>query len=177
MIMNQTTIHGNVHTGGDFVGRDKIDQQINYHDVRPASIDPAHLDAALVKLATMPLDTIPASAAPPVGSRMPLSYNPLFVGRGDEFKRLAAHLKGGTTVAVGQIAAATGIGGIGKTQLAATFVHHYGQFFAGGVYWLNFDNGANVPTEIAQCGAVMNDLRLDYAHLPLADQVCLVLAA
>jgi hypothetical protein len=46
----------------------------------------------------------------------------------------------------------TGLGGVGKTQLAAEFVHRYGQFFAGGVFWLNFADHASVSTELALCG-------------------------
>src|SRR5260370_1127614 len=50
------------------------------------------------------------------------------------------------------VAAATGLGGIGKTQLACEFVYRYGRFFAGGVSWMSFADATNVPTEIADCG-------------------------
>ena len=113
----------------------------------------------------------------PAGSRIPYSVNPLFVGREKELLTLAAHLKGGETIAIGQIAAATGLGGIGKTQLAAAFVHHYGQFFAGGVQWLSFADPKSVPAEIAACGLTMPDIRTDYVTLDLETQVRLVLAA
>jgi tetratricopeptide (TPR) repeat protein len=110
----------------------------------------AHAEALL---ATMPLDTIPDLApALPSGSRMPLSRNPLFVGRQADLKAIAATLRGGTTAAIGQVAAATGLGGIGKTNLATEFVHRYSQFFAGGVFWLSFAEAANVPAEVAACG-------------------------
>jgi hypothetical protein len=67
------------------------------------------------------------------------SPNPLFVRREDELKALAANLRAGDTTAIGQvkISAATGLGGIGKSQLASEFVHRYGQYFASGVYWLS----------------------------------------
>jgi len=60
-------------------------------------------------------------------------------------------LKGGGTAAIGQIAAATGLGGIGKTQLASEFVHRYGQYFTGGFHWLNFADPSSVSAEVAAC--------------------------
>ena len=83
-------------------------------------------------LASMPTDAVPPRGALPAGSRMPLAPNPLFVGRGDELLQVARTLQGGvTTIALGQIIASTGLGGLGKTQLAVEFVHRYGRFFAG----------------------------------------------
>lgn len=58
----------------------------------------------------IPMLSIPAPAPLPRGSRMPLSHNPLFVGREDELRELARVLKVGDTAAIGQIAAATGLG-------------------------------------------------------------------
>jgi hypothetical protein len=49
-------------------------------------------------------------------------------------KALAAALK----PHAGTAAITTGIGGVGKTQLAAEFAYRYGQFFAGGVFWISF---------------------------------------
>ncbi len=43
------------------------------------------------------------------------------------------------------------MGGIGKTQLACEFVHRYGQFLAGGVFWVSFADPAAVPAEIVAC--------------------------
>jgi tetratricopeptide (TPR) repeat protein len=82
---------------------------------------------------------------------MPFIPNYLFVGRRQDLIRIAKALKGGQTAAISQIVAITGIGGIGKTQLACEFVHRYGQYFTGGVYWLNFDDPKAVPAEIAAC--------------------------
>jgi hypothetical protein len=83
---------------------------------------------------------------------MPLSRNQLFVGREADLKPLAHALKSGSTTANGQIAAATGLGGIGKTQLASEFVHRYGQFFPGGVFWISFAVAGSIAAEIAACG-------------------------
>jgi tetratricopeptide (TPR) repeat protein len=121
----------------------------------------------LALLATLPLDTLPDPAPLAPGSRMPFSRNPFFVGRAADLGRLAATLKGeGSAAAIGQVAVATGMGGIGKTNVATEFVHRYGQFFAGGVFWMSFADPAGVPGEIAACGVALdipgfNDLKRD----------------
>lgn len=138
------------------------------------------LAEATQKLTSLPLDVIPPLASLPPKSRMSLSRNPMFVGRQRDLKALARALKGSETVVIGQVetAAATGMGGIGKTQLASEFVHHYGQYFAGGVFWLSFADPNAIPAEIAACGGVGTlDLRPNFGELSLDDQVSLVKAA
>jgi hypothetical protein len=95
---------------------------------------------------------VPEPAPLPRGSRMHMRRNPQFVGRTDELRVLAGALQAQGRTAIGQVAAVTGLGGIGKTQLAAEFVHRYGQFFSGGVFWLSFADPASVDGEFAQCG-------------------------
>ena len=126
-------------------------------------------------LAALPLEEVPKPGPLPVGSRMPLAPNPLFVGREDDLKTLARQLKAGETSAVGQveIAAATGLGGMGKTQLASEFVHRYGSFFAGGVFWMSFADAASVPVEVAACGQSLG-LHSSFDALTLDQQVRLV---
>ncbi|HEX6290582.1 MAG TPA: FxSxx-COOH system tetratricopeptide repeat protein [Herpetosiphonaceae bacterium] len=123
---------------------------------------------------------LPRPAPLPSGSRMPLSRNPLFVGRESDLRQLAAVLHAGDTGATGhlEIAAATGLGGIGKTQLACEFVHRYGHAFAGGVFWLSFADPAAIPAEVAACGGGDGmDLSPEFDTLPLDTQVQRVLAA
>lgn len=126
-------------------------------------------------LDALPVDEVPLPGPLPAGSRMPLAHNPLFVGREEDLKALARQLKAGETSAVGQveIAAATGLGGIGKTQLASEFVHCYGRFFAGGVFWMSFADAAAVPIEVADCGRSLN-LLSGFDALTLEQQVRLV---
>jgi len=136
----------------------------------PSAIPPSE------RLKDLPLEIIPPITALPKGSRMPYARNPLFVGHEEDLKGLAAALKGGRTAAIGQIAAVSGMGGIGKTQLAVEFVHHYGQFFAG-VFWLNFGVPGSIPSEVALCGGkVYLDLHPNYDNLKEQDQIGLVLA-
>lgn len=138
-------------------------------DVSDDPNDAEPVQAAQALLATLPLDVVPAVALLPTHSRMPFSANPLFVGRTANLMALAATLYAGQTTV---IAAATGIGGIGKTQLASEFVYRYGQYFAGGVFWLSFAEAGSIEAEIATCGRSMQLPGFD--GLAFADQVARV---
>lgn len=143
-----------------------------YQLVPPRPVDPVAVAAAEQLLAGMPVDRVPDVAPLPPGSRMALRRNPLFVGREDALRAVGAALTSGN------IAAVTGLGGVGKTQLVSEFVHRYGQYFAGGVFWLSFADGGAVPSEIAACGGVGHlDLRPDFAGLSFEDQVRAAAAA
>ena len=138
---------------------------------------PAPAGPARLTLSDMPIGDnapIPEPAPLPPGSRMPLSRNPLFVGRADDLRELARALAGGATTA---IAAATGLGGIGKTQLASEFAHRYGQYFAGGVFWLSFADPGAVSSEVAACGGAGGINILGLEDLPFDQQVARVKAA
>ena len=125
-------------------------------------------------------DRIPHPVLLPPGSRMPFSRNPLFVGRRAELQALALALKADGMAAIVQpnTAAATGMGGIGKTQLACEFVHRYGQFFTGGVFWLSFADPQVIAAEVAACGGpdFMN-VHPGFERLTLEEQAQLVRAA
>jgi tetratricopeptide (TPR) repeat protein len=149
-------------------------QSITHYEIAPETIE-----AALQHLTELPTEIIPDPGPLPLASRMPFVQNPTFVGRETGLQRLATALKaGGGTAAVGQIAAATGLGGIGKTQLASEFCHRYGQYFTGGVFWLNFADPKAIQAEISACGGAGHlALREDYSNRSLGDQVRLVLGA
>jgi tetratricopeptide (TPR) repeat protein len=103
---------------------------------------------------------------------MPLAPNPLFVGRSHELLQIASEVRGGdATLALGQVVASTGLGGLGKTQLAVEFVHRYGRFFAGGVFWLSFASPDEIPLQVAACAAP------ELVGRPLEERVRLVKAA
>lgn len=108
----------------------------------------AELLAATARLATM-VDELPEPAALPLPYRMPLPRGSFFSGRNEELQILARLV---ATQELGGIVALTGIGGVGKTSLASEFVHRYGQFFAGGVFWLNCADPQNVLLEVVACG-------------------------
>jgi tetratricopeptide (TPR) repeat protein len=119
-----------------------------HRDSAPSSSRPGDANA----LPLLPTDHLPEEAPLPRPFRMHMRRNPQFVGRIDQLLAIASALQVDGKAAIGQVASVTGLGGIGKTQLAAEFVHRYGQFFAGGVFWLNFADRASVATEFALCG-------------------------
>ncbi|MCA9986408.1 MAG: tetratricopeptide repeat protein [Anaerolineales bacterium] len=149
----------------------KVDSDI------PADYEPEYTPAPGEML---PQYRVPAPAPLPAGSIMPFHRNPHFVGRHDNLLALAEALNYGFATTISQIetAAATGLGGIGKTQLAVEFVHRYGQFFQGGVFWLSFESPDAVPSEIAACGeANALALKANFGQYTLNEQVKLVQAA
>jgi tetratricopeptide (TPR) repeat protein/transcriptional regulator with XRE-family HTH domain len=114
------------------------------------TIKPDPVADALALLQTMPTDigsTIPSPTVLPYPRRVSLRPNPLFVGRDRDLQRVALQFKHDSNVVI-----LTGIGGIGKTQLAVEFAHRYGQYFAGGVFWLSFADPVTLKQEIAACG-------------------------
>ncbi|HWS17279.1 MAG TPA: toll/interleukin-1 receptor domain-containing protein, partial [Candidatus Elarobacter sp.] len=97
-------------------------------------------------------NTIPPVRPLPIGSRMPQASNPLFVGREHEMRELNRMLTPGSGALVGVHAAVTGMGGVGKTQLAIEYTHRYGHLYQGGVFWLNFAGEEDPINEVARCG-------------------------
>ena len=61
----------------------------------PGAVAPAAEAEAAERLAELPIDAVPEPGALPPGSHMPLSRNPLFVGREDDSRALARLLKAG----------------------------------------------------------------------------------
>ncbi len=120
-------------------------------------------------------DALPPVGPLPAGSVMPFLHNPDFVGREDELKSLYEKLNAGVSVSLGQTAAATGLGGIGKTQLAVEFVYRYGRRFDGGVFWLDMSEPANIPNEISLCGGIKGMNLPGFDSLSLGDQVAAVM--
>ena len=133
-------------------------------DFPPPGKGLAHLDL-------IPLAHVPSPAPLPPGSRVPFLPNPDFVGREQELRIIAERFAPGEP-GLHQLLV-HGAGGVGKTALAAEFAHRYGQYFAGGVQWINFADKKSIATEVATCGSVLS-LRSDFAELPLNNQVRLV---
>lgn len=148
-----------------------------YDNLTPLPVARDDLAHAVQMLNELPLDStsLTSSEQLPSGSLMPLERSPSFSGREQQINWLAATIKHAV-----QPSAAAVIGkiGVGKTQLVAEFVHRYGRFFSGGVFWLNFSEPRAIMGEIAVCGG-RDYLNLDphFDTLRLEEQVRLVLQA
>lgn len=135
----------------------------------PVSLPPE--DGAPARLAAIPLDHVPSPAPLPAGSRVPFAPSPDFVGREHELLTIAEGFAAGENGP--SLLLVHGAGGIGKSTLAAEFAHRYGQFFAGGVQWINCTDEKAIPAEVAACGIALA-LRPEMEDLPLNNQVRLV---
>jgi tetratricopeptide (TPR) repeat protein len=91
----------------------------------------------------------------PLGSYLPLSPNALFTGRENELKDLANNLLDNSKSGIVITQAVTGMGGLGKTQLAIEFGYRYGKYFRG-VHWINLADPSQLDSEIANCGREMD---------------------
>ena len=119
-------------------------------------------------------NAIPSVHPLPPGSVMSISPNPHFTGREEELRELSRLLDAeGMVAAIGQVAAATGLGGIGKTQLAAEYAHRYGARYPGGVFWLNMEDPEAIGAQVAACGGP-GGLNLSPFPDKLPDQVACV---
>ncbi|TAK20411.1 MAG: tetratricopeptide repeat protein [Chloroflexota bacterium] len=136
----------------------------------------AAAESAESLLPSLPLDVVPAPGQLPPGSQFALRGlhpNPLFVGRDDDLRVLARNMNQGRSIVV-----TTGIGGVGKTQLAIEFAFRYGQFFPGGVFWISMERADAIASQVAACGGPgAMELRPDFGDLKQDDQVSLVRAA
>src|SRR5262249_23437791 len=67
---------------------------------------------------------------------VPFPRNEDFVGRDEDLDWLHASLLGQQPVGI-RPAGLTGMGGIGKTQLAVEYAYRYRAMYVGGIYWIN----------------------------------------
>jgi tetratricopeptide (TPR) repeat protein len=112
-----------------------------------------------------------ASGGLPSGSYLPFPRNALFTGREADLQSLADNLLESTPANTVISQAVSGMGGIGKTQLAVEFAWRYGGRFRG-VHWLDLRDPQALDAAIALCGAHMG-----YHHVDQRDQVAATLQA
>jgi tetratricopeptide (TPR) repeat protein len=97
-----------------------------------------------------PLPAMESTAALPGLSRIPADI-PLFVGRADELAQLGQALEGAGRAAV---LAVHGLGGVGKSALAAQYVRlHAGKF--GFCWWITADSPTAIDTGLAKLAVTL----------------------
>ncbi|MFL5807134.1 MAG: FxSxx-COOH system tetratricopeptide repeat protein [Roseiflexaceae bacterium] len=103
-------------------------------------------------------------------AHIPYPRNQIFVGRDDELRRLGEWLaQPGAAVVV------AGLGGVGKTQLAAEFSHACAEdraTWGGGVFWVPMVDPAGAGTAVAGAGRALG--LPGYDALPLPEQIATV---
>jgi tetratricopeptide (TPR) repeat protein len=100
-----------------------------------------------------PKGTLAERGPLPPGFRMPFLPNAVFTGRQEYLTDLAdILLHPGQDGAADTGVVVTGIGGVGKSQLAVEFCYRYGRFFQG-VHWIQAN--LNISAEVVECGLAM----------------------
>ena len=143
-------------------------------DLDPSRERPTDFDLWVQQYEGEQWDGIPPVRPLPPKSLMTLRPNPHFVGREDQLRQLETHLRAGSPTAIGQVAAATGLGGIGKTQLAVEYGHRYGPRYPGGVFWLDMEDEEAIASQVAACGGPQGMDLPAFDALSLEEQVARV---
>ncbi len=115
----------------------------------------------------------PSAGDLPLGSYIPFPRNALFTGRVKDLEILANALLNNDRTGIVVNQAITGMGGLGKTQLAVEFAYQYGCRFEG-VHWLDLRDPQVLDSQIALCGQMMG---LPAWPAALPDQVTATLRA
>ena len=94
-------------------------------------------------------NTLPPICKLPGKYRMPYrSLGNDFLGRVNDLWEIDDRLRENKTAVVQGVGVVVGMGGIGKTQLAVEYVHRFGKYYPGGVFWVDADQG--LPALIVQ---------------------------
>lgn len=163
---NQTNIGGAVH--GPVYSGTVVQSPL------PAPPAPAEILAAQRYLAQLPIEQAAQLPAAPfrLSSMLRLRPGAIFVGRDQALTEIATAMRTGEALVI-----ATGLGGVGKTQLAVEAAHRYGKFFAGGVFWISCADPPAIAGIIAAYGGPgALELWQPYEQLDMPAQLARVLA-
>jgi tetratricopeptide (TPR) repeat protein len=98
--------------------------------------------------AAVTINNLPPPPASPPAFQVPYPLAPL-VGRSADLAYLAELLLAEQPVAL--TPAIAGMGGVGKTMLAATFARQHQADFPGGIFWLNMEQPDSIAGQVAAC--------------------------
>lgn len=115
-------------------------------------------------------ETLPQPNPLPVGSIVPYRRNHDFIGRDQMLHALGQILLQDAIQPNGAVI--SGLGGLGKTQLAIEFAFRFAKFFPDGIYWMSFADPEGVADEVAAIGGARGmQLYESGSRLSLADRV------
>ena len=100
-----------------------------------------------------PPETLPEPGHLPSNAYVPYHRNKDFVGRQGMLLQIGKAFLCEDENKRQRAVAVTGMGGLGKTQLAVEFCYRYGRYFPGGVFWLSFAEPENIAAEVALIGS------------------------
>jgi tetratricopeptide repeat protein len=102
---------------------------------------------------------LPPIVTLPTRYRMPYrSLGSRFAGRVEPLWKLHDLLHQDDTAVIEGVGVVIGAGGLGKTQLATEYVHRFGNYYPGGVFWTDADQGlAAVVQQIAASAQIAID--------------------
>src|SRR5262249_50093666 len=86
---------------------------------------------------------------------VPLPRNSFFTGRQQVLEALHRQLGVGTTVALTQTAAISGLGGVGKTQIALQYAYRHALDYSA-VFWISAETVESIITSLLQVAEVLH---------------------
>ena len=86
---------------------------------------------------------------------IPFPQNPFFAGRDQELAQLHSQLQQGTTAVVGQAQSISGLGGIGKTQLAIEYAYRHHEEYQY-VLWARAESVEALNSSFAEIARLLN---------------------
>ena len=113
----------------------------------PKSVSPLFAGRSLEAVAN-DRSTLPPIVTLPMPHRMPYrSLGDRFAGRIEALWALHDLLSQEGTAVVEGVGVVVGTGGLGKTQLATEYVHRFGNYYPGGLFWTDADRGLPVVVQ------------------------------